>query len=371
MYPNNKMLDTFLDVISHTLLDVSEEPGWRVWPMPFFHPSEGNFYLAVPERSFIVELYEHIKCLEEEGLSDKDIAKLFKKPSRIATLTFLFEWFRHSKLSPEQRVELAIKLLRYIKCLKKEDPFCTTKRNILLSNEEVNNLISTNRFLFVRDHVNLPQLVGRLNAALFLLCETMYFLHHSIGHEFHGPYYLNNGKIILIREYYDLKNTECWDFTKKLSFNELTTIEIYKGVDIRIDFFNRMRSSQSLPHALVGVCVKQGNINAPTLNSPEDIKSILNELLEVLKLGQESLKSLDKKGMIRKYVEVHYFIRKPLTEKLGIDWYPPGEVYEFLERVAPPKEIAEMFKKMSQMPRERQLGTIKQVFDPRVNKVQA
>ena len=127
--------------------------------------------------------------------------------------------------------------------------------------------------------------------------------------------------------------------------------------------------SQPLPQALIGVCVKRGDINAPALSSPEDIKSVLNELLEVLELGQESLRVLDKKSMIRKYVEVHYFIRKPLTEKLGVEWRPPQEVYEFLERVAPPKEIAETFKKIAQMSREQQIEIIKRVFDPRINKI--
>jgi len=363
-----ELLDKFTSTIARALLDVSEEPGWYLWPMPIFHPTEGNFYLYAPERSFVVDLFHHIKELEKRNLKDEEIARLFKNPSRIATLTFTFEGLRHSKLTKQQGIELAIKILRYIGRLRK-DIFCEGKHNIIWTPEKVEKTLDQSPLIDL-ERVSKTQAtqirgrVGKINAGLWLLCEYLYFAHHSIGHEFHGPYQLANGKILVVRDYYDLQN-EIWNFSKDFPFNQITSLEIYKGLEIHFDFFNRIRSTTQTPPFLTGICVRKGGVNGEII----ELEELLSAISTIAREAGEYVKELGKAELLKKYVEAHYYIRKPLTDKLEVDWHPPVPVYDFIENVPPPKELMEAFRKMGSLPREQQIAGCKLIFDPRIEKL--
>lgn len=367
---DDEILDRFTSTIANALLGVSEEPGWHLWPMPIFHPTEGNFYLYAPERSFVVELLYILTELEATGLNDLEIAQLFKKPSRIATLTYTFEGFRHSKLTKQQGIELAIRLLNYIKELR-VDPFCKDMRNILWTPEMVNKVLAQSQRIDLQSDMHAEEIrktVGKINAGLWLLCEYLYFAHHSIGHEFHGPYQLENRKTLVIREYYDLK-CESWEFANDFPSNEITLIEIYKDSQIQFDFFNRMRSVMPISSALTEICVKRGALNGRSLNSVREMETLLDAIISTCNDAQTEVADLSKVDLLKKYVDVHYYVRKQLCEKLDMNWRPPLEVYQFIERVPPPRELMDAFKKMSQLSRDKQLIICRSIFDPRVEKL--
>ena len=359
--------------MANALLGVSEEPGLYIWPMPYFHPAEGNFYLYAPKNSFLVQLRSLIDGLRNKGVNDKDIALLFKKPSRIATLTFLFEGMRYSELTKEERVKLAIDILNYIASFRKEDPFCEEMRNILWDEHEVRDVLRKVNLIPIpqlsRDKsIKIRKLASQINASLWLLCEYLYFNHHSIGHEFHGPYRLDNGLLLIVREYYDLKN-ELWSFSDKLPANQITSFEVYeKNTEIKFDFFNRMRSATSLPSRLLKVRFKEGGVEGEELDE-DGMEDLLVSITNVAKDAFKVISGLNREQLLEKYVETKYYILKPLAENLGLEWKPSKEIYDFIKNVPPPKAIKEIFQKLGSLPREKQIEICRSVFDPRIDQL--
>lgn len=370
---NNNLLDKFTQVMADTLLEVGKEPGWYLWPMPIFHPAEGNFYLCAPDNSFLVQLYSLIEELRNRGLKDKDIALLFKKPSRIAALTFLFDGIRWSKLTKEKRVKLAIDLLSFIAFFRKDDPFCEGSKNILWENKEVRanlekvNLLHLSEFSEA-DAKRMRRLIGEINASLFILCEYLYFNHHFIGHEFHGPYKLEDNSLLVIREYYDLKN-EVWGFSKELPTDSVVSFEIYKkDTDIKFDFFNRIRSTSPLPQKLISFRIKTGGLFGKELDEKE-MKDLSLSIQRVNENACKVVTKLTKGQLLERYVETKYFVLKPLAEKLGKDWRPSTEIYQFIKEVSPPEDVKEIFKRIAELSIDEQKKIIRTVFDPRIDEL--
>jgi len=370
---NNRLLDKFTEIIANALLGVSEEPGWHLWPMPHFHPSEGNFYLYAPKNSFLIQLRFLINALRDKGLNDQDIALLFKKPSRIATLTFLFEGLRYTELTKEDRIKLAVDILNFITCLRKKDPFCEEMRNILWEDHEVKDVLGNVNLISLHQlpedkSTKIRKLSSQINASLWLLCEYLYFNHHFIGHEFHGPYKLSDGSLLVVREYYDLKN-ELWSFSNKLPANQITSFEVYeKGTEIKFDFFNRIRSSASLPPRLLKVRFKKGGIEGEELDE-NGMKDLLACIIDVCNDAFKLISGLKREQLLEKYVETKYYILKPLAEKLGLGWRPSKEIYDFIRNIQPPTAIKESFKKLETLPRKKQIEICRLVFDPRIDEL--
>ena len=155
--------------------------------------------------------------------------------------------------------------------------------------------------------------------------------HHAYGHEFHGPYPLKNGEILIVREYYDLKVPEIWPFTKDLPFEKIIILEVYKNVEIRFDIFNHIESSASLPQNLQRVLVAIDNLD----NNLKSLKEI-EQLFENIKLlSNKSIKFTKdftyKDWVNKKLIEVHYYSLKPHKDVLGKDWRPSTEIYNFIK----------------------------------------
>ena len=91
--------------------------------------------------------------------------------------------------------------------------------------------------------------------------------------------------------------------------------------------------------------------------------------LHLSRLMQKTVTKMKKTELLKKYVETHYYIQKPLVQRLREDWHPPPEVYEFVEKNPPPKELMEAFRKMADLPMEQQIAGCKLIFDPRVERL--
>lgn len=368
----DELLDAFTNTIATTLLGVSEEPGFSVYPMPKFHPSEGCFYLYIP---FLKSVHEQLAELTRKGLSDGEAARLFKNPSRIANLTYNFEGIRlgvqQGAYTKDDGIGLATRLLRYIGHLR-ADIFCQGNRNIIWAQDKVNNMTKGAPMMNLAslsqyEQARVRKCMGRINALLFNLCELLYFAHHAIGHEFHGPYALTKRRKLVVREYYDLKN-EFWNFTRSLPCDKITTMEIYEDVDIYFDFFNRCRSTESLPSRLVGLCARMGGFDGKPMDNIEKLEQLYNDFLPVVTAGTNYVRQLSRRDLFKKWVEVHFSTLEPIAERLGTNWHPPESVYKMIDETDPPMELVEAFKKMSTIPREQQMAILKRIFDPRIDR---
>jgi len=363
----NKVVDKLAHTIAVSLAGVGGikgDTGLYTWPSPVFLPVEGEIYLT---SHFLPVLYKDIKDLEKKGYSTGRIANLLKAPSRIAQTTWPLCNISLTDLTTAEGIDLAFKIVQLISEFR-EDPFCEDLRNIIWSNEKVENTISKTNMIDL-NKVDNPdgyrEKINRLNGIAWLFCEMLYTSIHGAGHEFHGPYNLGDNRILVVKEFYDLK-PDFWPFTSKLPFNKITMLGIYKDANVTFDFFNRTRSTKPL-----GISLQEFSITVDDRIAPlniDEIQEITNGLERVSNEGLIEIRNLDKKELMKKFFQSYYFIVKPLREELKRDWWPPNALYEDLENEKRKKIVGAVFadfKGLESKSMEEFVQIISTIFNPR------
>jgi len=337
-----------------------------IWPMPVVHLFEADGYVA---RCFSHVLFDFIKNLEKKGFRDGDISKLFKFPTRIADYAWLLKLKELMKLTPQQRTELYTKLLRYIS-LYRSDLFCEKGKNILWSKIKIDQALKESRFINVASDQKrevYQKYIGRLNATAWSYTELLFFAAHGMAHEFHGPYDLGDRGYLVVREYFDL-NADFWDFTKKSPIEKVTSLEIYKNIDIRFDFFNRTIAEKPLPRFITEISIETNRGEIATLENLVDLLSLFDETVEE---GAIYEASLNPKELIKKYIEAHFFTLKPLAHKLGQSWQPPKEANDIVdnEEIKKSEILKKKYELLETIPTlspEEKYEVFRKMYDPRL-----
>lgn len=357
----NKRLDNLFLSVAQSLLG---EPPFFIWPAPYSTPAECEFYLA---DDFLNSLYADITQLRQKGHDLKSIAKMLKKPSKIAQTLWPFghvvnvdEKFR------EELIELALTIVDSLSFYRK-DPFNRDGKNTIWSQDEVHNFLSNNKIIDVNDSLfkKHRMLISRLEGTLWLYSELLYFSIHEVCKEFHGLYPLPDGKLVLVKEYYDLK-PEFWTFTKDIPYENILIFEIYrKNTDITFDFFGRSRSKQPVVHNLEGFTIL---VDQKPMLAYRDIKDIYESTAKVSNRGAEQVRNLSRRQIMNKFVDSYYYILKPLKDALGKNWEPPETILDDIKNERK-REVVEglyaHFKEMSKLPVSETINILSKIFDPR------
>lgn len=358
------IVDKLALTIATTLQAVGQDTGAAVWPSPIFHPVEGDLYTA---QYLMPILYQDLLKLEKKGFSGDKMARLLKAPSRIAQLAWLIASIGVADLTKKEKIDLTYRIVRLIAVFR-QDPFCWDGRNILWSKEEVKGCLNKVKWTEVNKTSKQDayrETINRLNGLAWLFCELLYSYIHGVGHEFHGPYLLQNEQILIVREYYDFK-PNFWSFTSKLPFNKVTVFGIYGKVDISFDFFNRSKTEENLAPYLRKVAVELDD-KGKFLNY-RGIQQVIRHLEKISTIGVKEVGKLDRTALLKKTAETFFFIIKPIREKLGKDWLPPKGLYQSIEKEDKKeivKIILEEFEKGSKLPKDEYIKVTAQAFNPR------
>jgi hypothetical protein len=294
--------------------------GIPPWPIAF---AERDLYA---KEFFPKELYETVKELVEKELNDEEIARLFKNPSRLAHFLYPLVVFPIENLKPEETAWVIEKIIDYISVFRKGDIFCRDGRNIIWSESEVKDRLNEFKLVDIKEQKN-KRAVGRLDTLLFSLEEMIHMGIPAYAHEYHGPYFLN-GKLIIVKEHYDLKPVEIWPFIHEFPFSNITTVEIFKGGKVRFDFFDHIETSFSLPEEIeaYGIIIDGNKISDLSV-----IDDLSRQCLEMINKCNELIKEFNKKDWLRKGMELYSYYLKPAKEVLGKDWRPPSSAFSLLE----------------------------------------
>jgi len=358
------LLDEYSTSMAKGLLAATKEVGHAVWPSPRFHPMEGDAYVS---KYIFHRLYYDIRELEKKGFKEEDIAKLFNYPSRLVRITYLYHVSHLSELTKDERINLAGKLLRYLSYLR-SDPFVKEGRNLILDDKEVRALLKNFEMIDLKSIKNasaIRTLISRTNAILFSYSELLYFCHHQIGHEYHGPYDLGNGEVLIVRDYYDLK-PDFWKFGADFPYGKLAFFTIYKGVDVKFDYSNRIYSSQPLSHHLSRFSIPQWEYE--DLTNEVKLNNFYRKIEEAVIIGVKQISDLNKVDLMKKYGEMFFYAIKPLRDALEKDWHPPQGFYEDIEKQELDKNVREFIDQLKQLrnlTRDEQFEFLKFRLDPR------
>lgn len=301
-------------------------------PMPEWPPYviEADSYL---QRFYFRHLYNLITKARNLNIPWKEIGYVLY-PSRVAQIMHSIYGLSSSGLRDYEKRDLVDSLISIISS-RRVDPFCKNQSNILYSQSEIDKLFSRVRVENKTQDANWlrkSQLLSRINALLFSLCDVLHVCQHAASHEFHGPYIIKESQVI-IREYYDLKPIEVWPILKNLPFNRITTLEIYQGVNINFSFFNHIIPTSSLPDNLTGMVVVKNN-DFLDYYTVEELDELLADLSLTMKDITNEVIPFSKTDWICKYVEMHYYVLQPLANLVGEDWHPSKEQMDIINTQA-------------------------------------
>ena len=357
----DKKLDTLLYTIAQCIIGAKSKEageGEELWPCNPIHPK--LFFV----KEWFSKLLHCLKKLEERGYSDESIAELFYSSSRIAQCFWNFAVIREVDLRKEEKIYLAKKLLKLLSIYRKRDIFCKKGSNIIWDEEKVKKTLKGLDFIEKKEF---KDLIWDLEAELWLYTELIWFFHHPLGHPFHGPYKVNQKRLI-VREYFDLRPISIWEFTRKLSFENITIFETYKkSAQFKIDFMERgFQNTEGYRDKFTGFFLR---VDGRELNTKEEIREVKKNLEEVIDKGTKFIQNLDLKEMFFRHAKGWFYILKPLCDALKMDWAPPQEVYvNFSQRWNETNKIWEKIEtqriKKSPSSRKQAIKEIMLNFDP-------
>jgi len=325
----------------HILDDRGQPP---LWPLMV---EIGAWYL---NKCFLPVLCETIDDLKKIGKSKGEIANLFKAPSRISYPMHQIH-YSFGELKGSRGVGILRDLLDFIEFFRREDLFCEKGQNILWSKDDVDKTLKTLDLIYLKNDEKskeIRKIIGKLNTTLWLYTELITAGHHSICHEFHGPYKLNGNRWLVVREYYDLNLSEIWPFSQKIPANKVITIEVYEDVVIKFDFFNHVESSSDLPSHLVAFLISLENFDTP-VKELQNIKTILESVIECISAGNKHTSSFRESDWVTKLVELYFWCLKPHRLLLGDNWQPSSYVYDFIRERNPDQEFNNLMEMVGQI----------------------
>lgn len=327
----NKMLDRLVQATIKTMGRVQTKGGWDKWPLPKCHIWDCEIYCA----PFLLEqLYNYLQEAEKQGLSNQDIARLYKYPSYFARLFFLFVFRPLANLNHNQMKELGLKIAEILNVFYKGKIQANLYReNILWNKKELSKNLKNLQFQKI-DQVEEDQLcrklISQIKGKLYLYTELVYNNYPNFGYEIHGPYNLGQQNL-LVREYHDLK-PDFWNFNKGLPFKEITIYETYKRGKVKagIDMHGRLFVSKPLSLNINKFAI----IVDKTLvvKGLKDLAKISQILDNFLNKGAQEKASLKKGQIIKKFAWNEFVLLKPLAKKLGRDWRPPKRLLDKINK---------------------------------------
>ena len=331
---SKKVVKACETIADHVVSDIG--PHGRgsppLWPISII---EVNWYLS---RFLPREIHRIFKGLEDQGMSLEEIARLFWGPSGITHLLYCAD-FGFEGLTPQESGEFIDRLVDIISCQRIGDPFCENWKNIVWSDDKVEETLATCRFFDAQgpDRKQLRATVAKLNTTLWHYCIFIQIGHRAYSHEFHGPYPLGGGESLLVREYYNLKPVEVWKFSSKMPFDRVTTLEVYRNIEIQVDAFGHLKLSDSSPGNFPDNLQRFGmRIEGQNLERIEELEALSAKCLGVLVTANSSVRSLaeeeKKQFWVKKLLDMRCFGLKPQKEILEEDWAPSNHVLGLVER---------------------------------------
>lgn len=347
-------LDLFLESFNKSVLEVTQGTYGGKWPMPYFTSIDVGMLI---DNYWSDAVITYIDELEKNAIPLKDFSEKIKFPSRFSrpfydNITLKFKGYPTEKIKKVNEF-----LAEFMFHFYKKDHFCMNITNILWDEEKIKEKF--NKEKLIRTESLKDKKILAYNGYFRAITEMLYLYFDNLGHEIHGPYELESGERLVIREWYDLK-PEYYDFVEGLPFSSVRVYEVYKPeTGIRIDISNRVFIDESLDKCITGFYFEIDDESlgySKTVKTMEIVKSVCAE-------GCEELERLSLNQLLERAVKMHFYIFKPITDIIGFSWEPSKEC---MERVK--KGITEAEKVAFQKLMKTQINdiTVKQLFDYRL-----
>ena len=337
----DKEVEKFLDSIVK---------GWLAMDFRTFKDIDFISYDPLISVPWTKRLLNIIDKVNEAGLSDYEVGKLFPNPSAIRCMMG-FDLFsvKFSGTNQENREKIFSFYSNILKAICLEDPYAKEK-NIIHRPEEIEKFLSKAE----KANPDIARQLGRLSSACYNLSYALYSnMNPQIVYDNYGPYDVSDkfgkGYILAIKEFKNLNPVELWEEVKDFPYNCFRITCIYKNVDMTIDSASHVTYKGDLINGLQYYNLEMNDKKI----KPEELEKIVPKIEEK---GAEVYKlfsgfNLEDKKVKYYHTKAYYFIR--LYGKLGLDWKPGKDILDAAKGKQPLNfELPENRNKLKALARE-------------------
>lgn len=305
------------------------------WPMPII--KNGRILRFATYPFWAKKFLDVVERLEDSGKTSKEIANIFKYPSFLTRLPFVFEIKDLSKLSIDEQKKIAIKIYDYCDFLQQEI-FSNNGKNIL-KNKHYNF-----DDVLCKNMKESKKILSKLDGLLFSYTELIYGYFHDFGHEFQGPFIIDKTKNAIVKEYHDLK-PPFFGLSKKFPADKIVIIEIYTSdISVSIDMHNRL----NMPEPIISKLLAYKVIANKKVLSLDEVKRLLSKVQYFYDEFINSIK-LEEDFLSIKYIEATFYSLKRACDIVGTHWRPPHFLIEGGYKTTT-KKISQWINFLSTMP---------------------
>jgi len=352
-------LNMFLESFNKSVLEVTKGSYGGKWPMPFFNSLDVGMVVGEYWGDFFLEV---IKRIEEKRLNIEGLSKKIKYPSPFTRAFYPNVELKYKGYPADKLEEIDLFVSELIYPLYKEDSFCANWTNILWDENQIKKEFNIQRLIWLKDLKDLkdPREIIKYNGYLRAITEMLFFYWDNFGHEIHGPYKLESGDILLIREWHDLK-PGYFEFSKNFPFDYLRIYELYKPRTlIKIDVSNRVYIDARIDDCLLGFYFETWD----KIFSFSEKQVLIEEIRDLCEMGVKEVASMKPEQIFENAAYMHFYLFKPLTDILGISWKPNRDCCERI-RMGITEEDKKAFRFLIRLNLDE--ATIKHLFDCRLS----
>ena len=308
---NKLILKNYAEAVS-VPLSLSDTTKWPIRAGRVLKPVLGVF------------AQEILSDIRKLGLGDDPSRwkSYFDTPTQLWRLSHHFiNGLIDSGSSPSEIADQLIILLGGIRTLSSGHMFNIKGSHLTMNDDEASGLLAWCDSTI--PHENGRDIL-RLSVALWSYTEALYFVAREISCEYHGPYFLNDGRLVIVRDFKYLKPIDLWSEDILVQLPEPIRIVTMHNptISVYFDVYNNLYvESGDMLSSLEGGWVLLGNAS-----SVKDVSGLLQST--IIGIGQlaEFVQNMDSADIIKRYINIFWYRKARLALESRGDWRPREDI---------------------------------------------
>jgi len=278
-------------------------------------PIKINSVMHLFLKEFAKQCIDDIREIKGNCDLENKLLTEFGNPARLYRLIdpIVFGMKRLGITLNEQR-KIILYLLDLINRMKFGSIYNEDGKNIIFSPSQVSNIIY--RFNFDNAERKNAIKIQKFCGIMWAYTEAVFFRAHEVTKEIHGPYILDNGNKLIVREYLNLAPNEIWhDIIPFINAQSIKIYTIYDGsISISIDSYNHL--------FLISGDYISNMISYMILvdDKPADINQLMTFMMDIPKTINASHTWVEQttwREHANKYLDIYWFRKRPMRLVLG------------------------------------------------------
>lgn len=308
-------------------------------------PIKVNSIMHLFLKEFACECLEDIKEIEEKEIEMGDVAEKFHNPARLFRLIdpIIFGMKRIGIPLYEQR-SVVNKLLDMVSTMKAGDEFNVNGKNIIMNREELHQFVKQ-----IQLHPASKSdaiLIQKFCGIMWAYTESIFFRAHEVTKEIHGPYEIEEGKKMIVREYLNLHPYFLWgNNVPFLKYKKIQIIAVYNDeLQLKIDPYNHLflekgNYTSCMTHYYLLGDGKHIDV--------EELTNLMISAFQTNRIIHEWTKQQDWRTLANKYADIYWFRKSPFRLILGKEACVPKSIREKIRNGEPdPRRVDNLTDKM-------------------------